>query len=258
MAIESTTYIITPGGQIPVGSFPPEFLKGGGIYSGTYGRFNTSVIFINKNLISELRLKDVLTHELGHHIGRQMTDAEWKEYYELRYIPTGMERTSKEWRLSPQEDFAEVYSNIFTNYKIDTVFGLLESAQGFDMVAKCGVIHDELYFIEYYKQKAEKESIDINSIENNLKYKSDLQMDEDKELEEIVKSKMDEMDEYKELREILGKIIKPNSKLQDCRREILLNPEKYSDDYFLGVPYISKVSDGTKIFINEIIARLNN
>lgn len=228
----NNTYIITSGAQIPAANLPPVFLKGGGVYRGTYGENNASVIFISKNIIgNQAQLEEVLTHELGHHIGSKMTDAEWKEYYKLRNIPPDTARTGGERRLSPLEDFAEVYKNIFTDSNVNTVYGLLMPTMGIDMVSKCDKIYSELVDI-FFKQKIKEEGFDINS----FKYQF-----------------MSKMDEYQEVKESVDN----NSELQSCRKEILLNPEKYKNDYLLGAPYKAIVTDETKKFVNEIILRLN-
>jgi hypothetical protein len=115
----------------------PDFLSEGGLYVSY--TTNTAVIFINKSTISNGHLADVVAHELGHAIGSTLTDSQWKTFYQLRNIPAGTTRAGTNWNLSPQEDFAEVYKNVFTGGTVQTFYGLLERASGLDMTC------DELY-----------------------------------------------------------------------------------------------------------------
>ncbi len=43
--------------------------------------------------------------------------------------------------------------------------------------------------------------------------------------------------------------------VQNCRRDVLTNPQKYTEDYPLGINYVSVVDTKTKEFINLIISR---
>jgi hypothetical protein len=103
----------------------PEY----GTYQDVWGG---SVIALN-NLTGFDRI--VLMHEFGHLIGNRLTDEEWQEYYKLRAIPSNTPRSSDNWALSPQEDFAEVYKAVYKSavvavweergWSIQTNFGIL-------------------------------------------------------------------------------------------------------------------------------------
>lgn len=100
-----------------------------------------AIIFLNNLMGYD---KDVLTHELGHHIGQQLTSQEWDQFYELRGIPAKTPIHTSNWNLSPDEDFAEVYKVAYKNFivgssgswlleawSIKTYFGLLVEAPPF-------------------------------------------------------------------------------------------------------------------------------
>lgn len=121
LAVTPDQYIGAPGGKIKVKDFPPDFMYGGGIYSQV-GDNQISIIFINKNFTELSKLRDVLTHELGHHVGFQLTREEWSAFYKLRKIPQKTPLQTSDWLTSPIEDFAEVYKNIYTGLKIHTAY----------------------------------------------------------------------------------------------------------------------------------------
>lgn len=240
LAVSPNQYIDTPTGKVKMIDLPPEFLKGGGIYSQNINQ--GSFIFINKNLVTEsedpyeklffgdvsaLKLKNVLTHELGHYLSSQLTIADWEEYYQLRKIPANTPRYTQTWAMSPMEDFAEVYRNIFTGYGVRTYYGLLiPKVKVFVKEVACAKIHDAI-FNTYLKK-------------NNIN-----------EWEVM----------YGEKRKAIEEAIAPNQELQNCRKDVLLHPEKYPEDYkdkdMIGLPYYSFVDQQTKEFIINIINRVN-
>jgi len=208
LAVSEYQYIKTPTGNIAIPSFGPDFLSGGGIYSWNLSQM--SFIFINKTKLGSL--SEILTHELAHHVGTQLTSAEWSKYYQLRNIPTGTPLGGQNWNTSPREDFAEVYMNIFTGLPIKTAYGLLL------------VNTYEVTCSDIYHEVADPYWWDLFSGDNA-------------ELENTINQ---------------------NTKLQNCRREVMSNPDKYPEDWgMLGVPYKSVVDQATKNFVLGIIARLS-
>ncbi|MCX6781589.1 MAG: hypothetical protein NTW66_00475 [Candidatus Magasanikbacteria bacterium] len=143
LAVTPNPYMHTPAGDIKVGNFSPDFMEGGGIYTQNVQDF--SLIYINKTKITYSTqeaqvaaafgnkggainisaLREVLAHELGHHLGYTLTDSDWKQYYQLRKIPTATPRINSSWEQSPTEDFAEVYTNIYFGTTVKTVYGSL-------------------------------------------------------------------------------------------------------------------------------------
>lgn len=119
LALKSGQYISTRNDTYEVFNFGPEFLYEGGFYADYDNK--KGIIYINKEALGKMSLADILTHELGHAIGYTLTDADWKTYYELRSIPT-KNIGSQLWNLSPKEDFAEVYKNVFTGLPIRTSY----------------------------------------------------------------------------------------------------------------------------------------
>lgn len=224
LAVSEYEYIKTSEGKISMPSFSPDFITGGGIYSGKFGKM--SLIVINKTKLSSL--SEILTHELGHHIGAQLTSEEWGKYYELRGIPSTTSRRGTNWGLSPQEDFAEVYRSIFTGSKVRTYYGLLVKSGYFYSEETCGELYDRL--MDNYK-KAKYPNTDPWNMSWDMLFLTE---------------------------EEAG--ITSNVELQNCRREVLSNQEKYSADWslsFSGPPYYSIVDQATRDFMTQIINRLN-
>ena len=85
----------------------------------------------------------MLAHELGHAIGSTLSDSQWKTFYQLRNIPSGAPRAGMNWNLSPEEDFAEVYKNVFTGGDVSTFYGLLMPTMGVDMA--CEDVYQQAY-----------------------------------------------------------------------------------------------------------------
>lgn len=82
-----------------------------------------TIIYLNKNILAKGLLTDVLTHELGHAVAATLTDKDWKTYYKLRGIKDNTKLIEKNWNISANEDFAEVYKNIFTGLEVKTIYG---------------------------------------------------------------------------------------------------------------------------------------
>jgi len=236
LAANSNQYIKMPPDKfLKVNEFSPDFVKGGSIFSQRTKEY--SIIFINKDIISNTlnRLKLVLTHELGHQIGIQLTAKDWEEYYRLRKIPKGTSKYGQSWQLSPSEDFAEVYKYIYTDDPIKTVYGLLVLKNGFwAEEGICKEIYEKLVD-DYTKDETEQQRKDF--------WKFDFTFS----------------DHYAEHQN--DEIIISNIELQNCRRDVLLHPQKYPKAYefvtLVGLPYESTVSQETRDFFNKIIKRFN-
>jgi len=225
LAVSQYQIIEAPSGNFAMPSFTPDFMSGGGIYSQYSSKF--SFIFINKTMLGNL--SEILTHELGHHISSQLTDAEWTKYYQFRKIPANTARQGTDWTTSPMEDFAEVYKNVYTGLKIKTYYGLLTPSNStlYEIACKKTTTGALSPSSSSYGESAS------NSYESLIR---DMQ------------SRLSSMGEDKNI---------SNTDLQACRRDVLLHPEKYPNDWRLGTPYYSVVDQTTKDFITQIISRLN-
>ncbi len=116
-----------------------ELLARNGLYVKASESY--SVIFLKNNISSEL-LTDTLIHELGHRVGDELTDEDWKDFYKLRMIPKDENRYSENWALSPNEDFAEAYRYVMQKSPpIKTQYGFLKPA-GEEVI--CKSILDEI------------------------------------------------------------------------------------------------------------------
>lgn len=222
LALTGDQYISTTDSNLKIPDLKADFLSEGGIYV----TFNSgsSVIFINKATITRGDLTEVLTHELGHAVGSKLTDQEWDRFYKLRSIASSTPRRGLNWNLSPQEDFAEVYKSTFAGGSVKTYYGLLTGNFGEETVLNpCWRIHHDLE--------------DSYTPKRNL-------YDFSKPFEKIDYAAI-------ELR------VTSNPEMQDCRRDVLLNPDKYPNDFKYGIPYESIVSQEAKDFIISITNRLN-
>lgn len=187
----------------------------GGSYQKIYGG---SVIALN-NLISFNH--SLLTHELGHIIGSELTNEEWKQYYKLRNIPSDASWDG-DWKLSPGEDFAEVYKAVYISSPVMTQYGLLVPASIFEIETPCFEM----------ASKIEQEYIKKNSTPTNISGFGTISG---------------------ELREKAKDATTRNSEVQSCRRA------NNKPDSFLGeMLYINQLDDATVKFIKNIINRLNN
>ena len=159
----------------------------------------------------------MLAHELGHAIGSKLTDSQWKTFYQLRNIPAGAPRAGTNWNLSPEEDFAEVYKNVFTGTDVQTFYGLLEPTFGFDTA--CDSIYQKI--LDSYLPKLDFANYDPFS----KQYQADQDAAEAK--------------------------ASADPKTQACRRETLSNPTSW--EYGLP-PYKATVGPKTKQFIETLVA----
>lgn len=172
-------------------------------------------MFLQGVLLAEQQ--GVLVHELGHLIGSQLTDVEWKRYYKLRGIPSGTARRSSNWNMSPFEDFAEAYKNTYGYGDVRTLFGtLIETGTG-DMTTPCM-------------------EISVN-LQNEWRTKHPI-----KDNEEYLIYSPSKMDEAKAA-------IHSDPTLQACRRKNIKGQ--------FGTNYVSEVNETTKKYIESIVTRLN-
>lgn len=236
LAATPLMYIETPNGWIKVDNFSPAFLSEGGVFTNYYGL--SAIILLNKPAVSDPNnLKGILTHELGHNIEMQMTDADWGEYYKLRSIPSKTPRNGTAWKSSPMEDFAEVYKNILTGSPINTNYGFLEPVMDpvFEISGVCGKLimkKTDQFFQDYLK----KNNIDSGSMAYFNFVMSKQSTDVQKEGEAVARQSIE---------------------LQNCRHDVMLHPEKYTDEWRYGAPYTSTVTDATRGFVQKIINRLH-
>ena len=218
LALTGDQYILLGRARLHVPELKADFLSEGGLYV-PYAT-NTAVIFINKSTIISGQLSYVLAHELGHTIGSTLTDSQWKTFYQLRDIPLDTPRAGTNWNLSPQEDFAEVYKNVFTGGDVQTFYGLLTPSMGGDAMTCFNVYlqaqgnhQPKDYESDYIEYVIGKKHLDIATI------KSETSAD---------------------------------PKVQACRRSVLSDPSKYKSDWELGMPYKSTVGPKTKQFIEAL------
>ena len=119
--------------------------------SGTYQVVQGGAVIALNNLVG-FKLS-TLTHELGHHIGNQMTDKEWVDYFKLRNIPNDTPRNiPNNWKKSPNEDFAEVFKNTYKQandvlsiyeWSVRTDYGNVVPVNEFYDNLYCGHISDD-------------------------------------------------------------------------------------------------------------------
>ncbi len=197
----------------------PSLQPQGGTYQNVYGG---SIIALN-NLVGFNPA--VLTHELGHLIGYQLTDQEWAQYYKLRGIPNNTSRNLSDWKLSPQEDFAEVYKNTYkqgdsSEWNVTTQYGTLVPTSDYvEFSTPCYTIKQKL--IDNYISKYR----DPNHDPLDFSFIFKLQ----KEAENAIQA---------------------NSELQSCRRK------NNGVSPFGGPIYMVRVSEATKQFVKSVIAIL--
>jgi len=168
------------------------------------------------------RLKEVLTHELGHHLGAHLRSEEWTQFYQLRGIPKETPLRGASWDLSPDEDFAEVYMNVFTGINIRTKYGILLPSQ-YGIEQTCGSILDKL--VNQYLGVQDSVDVLFDKIRTPTKY------------------------------EKAQRAVAANPKLQACRKMVMANPSKYEMEFFLGQPYVYSIDEATRQFITNVVSR---
>lgn len=220
LALNNQQHVLINGNRLIVSDFGPSFLYEGGVYR-TYSN-GQSIIFINKDLLQEMSLKETLTHEFGHAVRKELTDTEWTKFRELRNITPDIDAKNL-WNLSPEEDFAEVYKNTFIGSSVRTFYGFIE---GNDlMVQKCSKIYQEVY--QNYTPKADP-SNPMGWLTTKVNY------------------------------EEIGSKVDTDPRLQECRRNALINPTEYLDKNYMYSDYKSTVGPQTKEFINSVMNRINS
>jgi hypothetical protein len=230
LALTGDQYISVPAGNLKVPDLKPDFLSEGGIYVTFNG--GSSVIFINKPIIAQGQLNEVLTHELGHAVGSKLTDQDWVKFYQLRNIPSSTVRHGTNWNLSPEEDFAEVYKNVFTGLAVRTFYGQLIPRIGDIEMGSCMTVYMDAQ--NRYTPKAETDPNDpgawLKAMQNPPKV------------------------DYA----AVSAQANADSKVQACRKDVMLNQTAHQSDWSYGVPYKSSVGPATKSFITGIMNRLNS
>ncbi len=229
LALTGDQYISVPSGNLKVPDLKPDFLSEGGIYVTFNG--GASVIFINKPIIAQGQLNEVLTHELGHAVGSKLTDQDWVKFYQLRDIPSGTVRHGTNWNLSPEEDFAEVYKNVFTGIAVRTFYGQLTPSIGDIDMGSCMSV-----YMDAQSRYTPKSEVDQNDPSAWLKA-----MQNPPKVDYAAVSAQANAD----------------AKVQACRKDVMMNQSAHQSDWAYGVPYKSSVGPATKAFIQSIATRLN-
>jgi hypothetical protein len=229
LALTGDQYISVPSGNLKVPDLKGEWLSEGGIYV-TFSS-GAAVIFINKPIIAQGRFTEVLTHELGHAVGSKLTDQEWTKFYSLRGIPTGTVRHGTNWNLSPEEDFAEVYKNIFTGIAVRTFYGQLTPSIGDIDMGSCMSV-----YMDAQNRYTPKSETDPNDPSAWLKA-----MQNPPKVDYAAVSSQANAD----------------AKVQACRKDVMMNQAAHQSDWAYGVPYKSNVGPATKTFVQGIVTQLN-
>jgi len=227
LALTGDQYLSVPAGKLKVPDLKPDFLSEGGLYvTFTSG---PAVIFINKPIIAQGQFTEVLAHELGHAVGSKLTDQDWVKFYQLRGIPTGTDRHGTNWNLSPEEDFAEVYKNVFTGIDVRTFYGQFTPRIGDTDLGSCMMIYMNAQSNYMPHTDSSDPSAWLNAMRNPPKV------------------------------DYAAVSAKTNAdpKVQACRRDIMLNQSQHQSDWAYGVPYKSTVGPSTRSFIEGIANRLN-
>jgi hypothetical protein len=224
LALTGDQYISVPSGNLKVPDLKPDFLSEGGIYVTFNG--GTSVIFINKPIIAQGQLNEVLTHELGHAVGNKLTDQDWVRFYQLRGIPTATVRHGTNWNLSPKEDFAEVYKNVFTGIAVRTYYGQLIPSYGDIDMGSCMSV-----YMDAQTRYTPKSEVDPNDPSAWLKA-----MQNPPKVDYAAVSAQANAD----------------AEVQACRKDVITNQSAHQSDWVYGVPYKSSVGPATRDFIQSI------
>ena len=229
LALTGDQYISVPAGNLKVPDLKPDFLSEGGIYvTFTNG---PAVIFINKPIIAQGQFTEVLAHELGHAVGSKLTDQDWVKFYQLRGIPASTSRHGTNWNLSPEEDFAEVYKNVYTGIAVRTYYGQLIPSFGDVEIGSC-----MMTYMDAQSRYTPKSAADPNDPSAWLKA-----MQNPPKIDYSAVSAQANAD----------------AKVQACRRDVMMNQAAHASDWAYGVPYKSNVGLATKTFISGIMTRLN-
>ena len=225
LALTGDQYISVPAGNLKVPDLKPDFLSEGGIYvTFTNG---PSVIFINKPIIAQGQFTEVMAHELGHAIGSKLTDQDLIKFYQLRGIPTGADRHGTNWNLSPEEDFAEVYKNVYTGIDIRTYFGELIPHMGINYADMGSCMLTYMNAESAYTPKADPTNPSAWLNPPKVDYT-------------MVATKAN-----------------ADPKVQACRKDVMLNQSSHASDWAYGIPYKSIANQTTKDFISSIVERIN-
>jgi RNA polymerase subunit RPABC4/transcription elongation factor Spt4 len=247
LALTGNQYVSVPIGNLKIPDLKPDFLSEGGIYGTFTG--GGAIIFINKPIIAQGQLTEVLTHELGHAVGSKLTDQDWTKFYQLRGIPAGTARHGTNWNLSPEEDFAEVYKNVFTGIAVRTYYGLLLPRSNYESMLEeasmntCGKIYAKVYgnYIQQFQEPSTCPTFDPSNPSNG--WANCLgQIPKSPTTAQISQAK---------------NVANADTAVQSCRRDVLSNPSKYTSDWQYEIPYDSSVNQTTKNFITSIVNRLN-
>jgi|GEM_PF-1958167 hypothetical protein len=247
LALTGDQYVSSPTGNLKIPDLKPDFLSEGGIYGTFTG--GGAIIFINKPIIAQGQLTEVLTHELGHAVGSKLTDQDWAKFYQLRGIPASTARHGTNWNLSPEEDFAEVYKNVFTGIAVRTYYGLLLPRSNYESMLEeasmntCGKIYAKVYgnYIQQFQEPSTCPAFDPSNPSNG--WANCLgQIPKSPTTAQISQAK---------------NVANADTAVQSCRRDVLSNPSKYTSDWQYEIPYDSSVNQTTKNFITSIVSRLN-
>lgn len=227
--------------QIPWTGYPVKFssatrMENSGLFTQIDGK-EGAIIFINNTANFNT---ETLTHELGHYIGTQMTEDEWRKFYKLRHIASGTPRLGSSWESSPTEDFAEVYKATYNQsplevsrvthrqsgsneWDIKTIYGILVPSQ------TNLIIDDKCYELE--QELVSKYVLAHSPVNNGMPY-----FDFSANAEQNNKAR---------------DVVQSSSELQKCRRDNN-GISKYTGGYI----YTSQLDEQTKEFVRSLITRL--
>ncbi len=226
LALTGSQYIVVNGVNLKVPTLTPEFLSIGGMYT----TFSTgqAIIFINKPIIAQGLLTRVLTHEFGHAVGSTLSDQEWATFYKLRKIPANTPLRATNWDMPPQEDFAEVYKNTFTNLAVRTSFGIFVTQNGSLDLGPCSrIVSTAQTNYKNQAQQTNKSSSTANTFTSQM------------------------------FTEAEQKWVDGDTTVQSCRRKAMTDTSEEAKNWRMFMPYITTVDIDTKNFISNIMSKLN-